>query len=81
MASRPSCHHARMAKVLDLTEIRRSCAHCSLQQLCLPAGIGHEDLRRLDAIVRQRRPLAPGERLFRPGDPLGAVYVAREGAF
>jgi CRP/FNR family transcriptional regulator len=69
------------ATPLDLAEIRRSCAHCSLQQLCLPAGIGSDDLRRLDDIVRQRRPLAAGERLFRAGDALGAVYVAREGAF
>lgn len=70
-----------MATTLDLARIRRSCAHCSLQQLCLPAGIGAEDLERLDAIVRQRRPLQPGDRLFRPGDPLSAVYVARDGAF
>jgi len=69
------------ATTLDLAEIRRSCAHCSLQQLCLPAGIGSADLHRLDDIVRQRRPLAAGERLFRTGDRLGAVYVAREGAF
>ena len=26
--------------VLNLNELRRGCAHCSLQQLCLPAGIG-----------------------------------------
>ena len=24
---------------LDIARLRRSCAHCSLQQLCLPAGI------------------------------------------
>ena len=59
MASRPGWHHARMAKVLDLTEIRRSCAHCSLQQLCLPAGIGHEDYPAINLWQRQVRKL-PG---------------------
>jgi len=67
--------------MIDLAQIRRGCAHCSLQQLCLPAGIAPAELKRLDEIVRRRRPLAAGERLFRPGDPLSAVYVARDGAF
>ena len=67
--------------VLNLTELRRGCAHCSLQQLCLPAGIGAEALQQLDSIVRRRRPVARGESLFRTGDALEAVYVARDGAF
>jgi CRP/FNR family transcriptional regulator len=66
---------------LDLARIRHSCAHCSLQQLCLPAGIGADDLSRLDGIVRRRRPVEQGERLFRIGDALGSVFVARDGAF
>lgn len=66
---------------LDLVRLRRSCAECSLQQLCLPAGIEGEDLRRLDEVVQRRRPLEPGERLFRIGDPLRSVYVASEGTF
>lgn len=55
--------------------------HCSLRQLCLPAGISAEELQRLDDIVRRRRPIAQNERLYRLGDPLVAVYVARDGAF
>ena len=51
------------------------------RQLCLPAGIDAAELSRLDDIVKRRRTVHPGERLFRPGDPLQAVYVARDGAF
>ncbi|GAB3376675.1 fumarate/nitrate reduction transcriptional regulator Fnr [Lysobacter rhizosphaerae] len=69
------------APVLDLATIRHGCAHCSLQQLCLPAGINPTELQQLDEIVRRRRPVARGERLYRPGDALTAVYVARDGAF
>lgn len=69
------------AKTFDLASIRSSCGHCSLRQLCLPAGINSEELRQLDEIVRRRRPIAQNERLYRPGDPLTAVYVARDGAF
>ncbi len=69
------------APVFDLAALRRGCAHCSLQQLCLPAGISPQELQQLDDIVRRRRPVERGERLYRPGDALSAVYVARDGAF
>ena len=70
-----------MADVLDLDRLRRSCAQCSLHVLCLPAGIGGRDLEQLDEIVRTRRPLDKGDTLFRSGQALGSLYVAREGAF
>lgn len=69
------------ADVVDLDRLRRSCAQCSLHVLCLPAGVDSGDLQRLDDIVRSRRPLLQGETLFRAGQPLSALYVAREGAF
>jgi len=70
-----------MNSPLDLAHLRRSCSQCSLQQLCLPAGISGPELDRLDDIVRRRRTIARGERLFRIGDSLASVYVARDGAF
>lgn len=70
-----------MAEVVDIDRLRRSCAQCSLHVLCLPAGVDSGDLQRLDDIVRSRRPLLQGETLFRAGQPLSALYVAREGAF
>lgn len=66
---------------IDLISLRRGCASCSLQQLCLPAGIGLSELKQLDDIVSRKRPVEAGERLFRQGDAMGAVYVARDGAF
>jgi CRP/FNR family transcriptional regulator, anaerobic regulatory protein len=69
------------SSVLDLIQLRRGCTYCSVRQLCLPGGIGAEELQRLDQIVQRRRPVARGERLFRLGDPLTAVFVARDGAF
>jgi len=69
------------ADVVDLDRLRRSCAQCSLHVLCLPAGIGHGDLQQLDEIVRARRPLSRGDTLYRAGQALGSLFVAREGAF
>lgn len=72
---------AEAANVIDLGQVRRSCAQCSLGQLCLPAAIGAGELDRLERIVRSRRAIQRGERLFGVGTPLTALYVAREGAF
>jgi len=69
------------AAPIDIARLRRSCEECSLAQLCLPAGMDQQDLRRLDGLVQKRRPLQRGDRLFRTGDALGSVYVASEGAF
>ena len=69
------------SNVLDLARLRLGCAQCSLQQLCLPAGVNAAELPRLEEIVRRKRPVERGERLFRFGQALSSVYVAREGAF
>lgn len=69
------------SNLIELAKLRRSCAQCSLQQLCLPAGINASELEQLDRIVKRRRPLQRGERLFRVGDFQQSVYVARDGAF
>ena len=61
---------------LDLARLRRSCGECSLQGLCLPAGVDGDDLGRLDAVVQRRKPLRPGETLFRTGDAV-ALTEAR----
>ena len=67
--------------VVDLPGLRRSCAQCSLQQLCLAGGgMGDGDMQRLDEIIRNRRPLASGAHLFRMGDAMGSVFITRDGA-
>lgn len=68
------------ATVVDLPGLRRSCAQCSLQQLCLAGGMSHDDLRKLDEIIQTRRPVASGAHLFRMGDGMGSVFVTRDGA-
>ena len=74
------CHVSDTARI-DLTLLQRSCGQCSLRELCLPAGIPPADLKQLEAIVKKRRPVERDGRLFRVGDPMHAVYVARKGAF
>lgn len=65
--------------IVDIGRLRRSCADCSLRTLCLPANIEHEDVERLDALVRSRLPLDHGDALYRVGDTLDFLYVVRSG--
>jgi CRP/FNR family transcriptional regulator len=51
-----------------------------LHELCLPAGIDSDDLKRLDAAVRDKRKLNRGDALFRQGDTFHALYVVRSGS-
>ena len=67
--------------LVDLARLRQSCAKCSLQTLCLPASIGMDDVEQLDRVVKNRRPMQLGDHLYRSGQTLGALFVAREGAF
>ena len=68
-------------QVLDLIQLRRGCTYCSVRQLCLPGGIGADELLHLDRVVQRKRQVARGERLFRQGEPMHSLFVAREGAF
>jgi CRP/FNR family transcriptional regulator, anaerobic regulatory protein len=69
------------AQVFDIARLRRSCASCGLQQLCLPASIGGDDLRRLDEVVQAKRPLDRSQTLFLPGTPFHSLFVVRSGSF
>lgn len=67
--------------IINLNELRRTCMSCSLQQLCLVATMNRSELEQLDRIVKHRRPLTRGERLYQQGDPLSSLYVSRSGSF
>ena len=65
---------------IDINELRQSCARCALVHLCLAAAIDAGDIRRLDSIIKRRRPLARNEFLFREGSRHNSLYVIRSGA-
>ena len=61
--------------------LRAACSSCSLQELCLPAGLAHDELERLDQIVNKKRPLKRGDYLYRAGGSLQSLYAVRTGFF
>lgn len=76
----PAMTNSSQNKVIDITSVKQACTGCNLQQLCLPLGIGNDDLQRLDAIIKRHRPLARGRHVFRLGDDFHALYAIRCGS-
>jgi CRP/FNR family transcriptional regulator len=48
-------------------------------QLCLPVGMSHQDLAKMDTLVQERVRVHKGETLYRMGELLTAVYAIRFG--
>jgi CRP/FNR family transcriptional regulator len=69
-----------MEPVLELARLRRACTHCTMETLCLPVGRDAFSVRPQDSLIRSDRSLGRGERLFRAGQALDAVYLVRDGA-
>ena len=69
------------AAPLDLARLKTACSTCSLRELCLPVGLNHEEVSKLDELVFLRRTVKRGDYLFRAGDPFDSLYAARTGFF
>ncbi|AZN36258.1 fumarate/nitrate reduction transcriptional regulator Fnr [Iodobacter ciconiae] len=66
---------------LSLKHLRQSCINCSLRELCLPIGLSAEEMRELDALITQAKPIKRGEALYRAGEPFRSLYAIRLGFF
>ncbi|MDR3428622.1 MULTISPECIES: fumarate/nitrate reduction transcriptional regulator Fnr [Silvimonas] len=64
-----------------LKQLRHACSNCSLRELCLPIGLSPEEMRQVDQLVSQGRPIKRGEALYRAGEPFHALYAVRLGFF
>jgi CRP/FNR family transcriptional regulator len=64
-----------------LHALRDRCANCSMHELCLPMGLDHEELQRLDGIIKKRRRLLKNDYLYRMGDKFQNLYAIRVGHF
>jgi len=61
--------------------LRTSCATCSMHQLCLPMGLGENDMDKLDQIIARRRKVPRDAYLYRMDDPFTNLYAVRIGHF
>ena len=55
------------------------CSTCVLGQFCIPVGLSHDELIKVDALVKERISLKKGDVLYRHGSPMSSVYSVRFG--
>ena len=74
-------NHESETTPLRLGTFKVACSNCNLRELCLPVGLNHDNLERLDTLVGVRRHVGRGETLFRVGDGFESLYAVRTGFF
>jgi len=58
-----------------------ACTDCNMRELCMPVGLSHEELDRIDSIIGARRKVKRGETLFHNGERFTHLYAIRTGFF
>jgi CRP/FNR family transcriptional regulator len=66
--------------LINLHQLKVSCAQCNLNELCFPRGMNTDDMEQLDTVVEQRKPLHKSDSLFREGETAIGVYAIRSGS-
>jgi CRP/FNR family transcriptional regulator len=67
-------------QIINFSRIKKSCASCNLQELCLPRGLSQKDLDKLELVVKDSRPIDKGKHLFRVDDEFESLYAVRSGS-
>ena len=60
-------------------QLKVSCESCSLSELCLPRGLSHNDLEKLDELIERPRSLEANTLIYKPGDKFTGFYAVRSG--
>lgn len=67
--------------LMDIHRIKVACSGCNLRELCLPMGLNHEEMDKLDHLVSTRKRVKRGDALFSAGDTFTSLYAVRSGFF
>lgn len=71
---------AQLKGVVDLSQVKVSCADCRLREICLPRGLDPAEVEQLVGLVKRNSLLKRGEYLYQQGDPLRGLYAVRSGS-
>ena len=61
--------------------IKVACSNCNLRELCMPVGLNHQELVRIDELVATRKSIKRGTSLFTTGETFTSLYAIRTGFF
>lgn len=61
--------------------IKIACSDCNMRELCMPVGLSHDELDRIDDIIGARKKIKRGETVFHNGERFTNLYAIRTGFF
>ncbi|MCP5162806.1 MAG: fumarate/nitrate reduction transcriptional regulator Fnr [Hahellaceae bacterium] len=60
--------------------LQQSCMHCSLSNLCVPFAVSHDEIERLEDIIKQGKVVNRGEHIFKEHSTFRSIFAVRSGA-
>ena len=60
--------------------VKVQCSDCRLRKLCLPQGLVADEIKMLEEIVKQPRPMQRAQRLYLPGDTFHYLFIVLSGS-
>lgn len=66
--------------VINLESFKDNCKHCHSSKFCLSKNLKNKDLESFNTLIKRRKPLHRGERLFQGGDRFHAIYIIHSGS-
>ncbi len=61
--------------------IKIACSNCNMRELCMPIGLSHAELTRIDALIGARKKIKRGETVYHNGERFSNLYAIRTGFF
>ena len=76
-----STSHTANVIPINSHNIKIACSNCNLRELCMPLGLNHDELDKIDNAINLRRKVKKGSLLFHNGEKFTSLYAIRIGFF
>jgi CRP/FNR family transcriptional regulator len=68
------------ASVRPIAGRKSHCQTCATRELCLPVGLGDDELARFEGLIAHRTKMKKHDALYRTGEPFHALYAIQVGS-
>jgi CRP/FNR family transcriptional regulator len=67
-------------QIISVDSLKSSCKNCHTEKFCLVKNLNDKELFDFNMLVKHRKPLQRGERLFQGGDSFHSLYIVQSGS-
>jgi CRP/FNR family transcriptional regulator len=66
---------------VDVQQVKSRCSQCALDKICLPVGLNHSEMGRLEEIIKTTKPYQVDDKVYEAGSRLNNIYAVKSGMF